>query len=52
MLGHLTVNIVQLLYTLPASIKQYCQQYHKRISELEVEKYDLEVDVHYRDMQV
>ena len=39
------------LYIL-ASLKQYCDMYHKRINDLENKKYDLEKEVEFRDLQV
>lgn len=47
------IMTVQLLPNKPlGSLKQYCQQYHRRISELENEKYDLEVEVEFKQLQV
>nr|XP_015834629.1 PREDICTED: troponin I isoform X5 [Tribolium castaneum] len=34
------------------SLKGICQQYHKRIGELENQKYDLEKEVEFRDFQI
>ncbi|KAJ3631035.1 hypothetical protein MTP99_012191 [Tenebrio molitor] len=34
------------------NIKQVCTQYHKRIGELENQKYDLEKEVEFRDFQI
>jgi len=33
-------------------LKQYCTQYHKRVCELENNKYDIEKDVEFRDFQI
>uniref|UniRef100_A0A146KS90 Troponin I n=1 Tax=Lygus hesperus TaxID=30085 RepID=A0A146KS90_LYGHE len=35
-----------------ASVKSICESYHKRISELENKKYDIEKEVEYRDLQI
>lgn len=34
------------------ALKQYLDQYHKRIGDLENQKYDLEKEVEFKDMQV
>lgn len=33
-------------------MKQYCDQYHKRIADLENKKFDLEKEVEFKEMQV
>lgn len=45
------IEIPQKLYIL-GTCKQVIQLYHKRIGELEVQKYDLEKEVEFRDFQV
>lgn len=40
-----------LLYIL-ATIKQVCENYHRRIDDLENKKFDLEKEVEFRDFQV
>lgn len=34
------------------ALKQYLDQYHKRIADLENKKFDLEKEVEFKDMQV
>uniref|UniRef100_A0A1Y1MS20 Troponin I n=1 Tax=Photinus pyralis TaxID=7054 RepID=A0A1Y1MS20_PHOPY len=35
-----------------ASVKSLCESYHKRISDLEHKKYDIEKEVEFRDLQI
>lgn len=34
------------------NLRQYCEAYHKRIANLEDQKFDLEKEVDFRDLQV